>query len=293
MLGLEAPGSAVRAAVRAALAEDLLPLGDLTAALLPAGARGRAALVSRTEGVVAGIACLTETCRQVDPGLVATVTVCDGGRVGAGSEIARVEGDLASIVTAERTALNFVCHLSGVATLTARYAELLRAANPDCRLLDTRKTTPGLRALEKAAVRAGGGTNHRGSLSEGVLIKDNHLGRASIGEAVRRARQLWPGRMVEVECDTIEQVGEAVEAGATMVLCDNMSPEALRRCVELVRLGAKGPSRVLVEASGGITLDTVAAVAATGVDFVSVGAITHSAPVLDVGLDLLDGFAGS
>jgi nicotinate-nucleotide pyrophosphorylase (carboxylating) len=195
---------------------------------------------------------------------------------------------MASIVTAERTALNFLSHLSGVASLTARYVVAATLRNPATRVLDTRKTTPGLRALEKAAVRAGGGVNHRGSLSEGVLVKDNHLGSATIGDAVCRARQLWPGRMVEVECDRLEQVSEAVEAGATIVLCDNMSPEELGRCVRVAR-AHPGPAggAVLIEASGGVTLESIGAFAAAGADLVSVGAITHSAPILDIGLDLL------
>jgi nicotinate-nucleotide pyrophosphorylase (carboxylating) len=164
-----------------------------------------------------------------------------------------------------------------VATLTRRY---VRAARGQARIRDTRKTTPGLRALEKAAVRAGGGTNHRGDLSDGILVKDNHLAGLSIADAVRRARLRWPGRAVEVECDTPEQVAEAVAAGAELVLLDNMSPEMVRRCVELVA------GRALVEVSGGVTLDTVAAFADAGADLISVGALTHSAPALDIGLDV-------
>jgi nicotinate-nucleotide pyrophosphorylase (carboxylating) len=285
---LEPPHAAVRRSVRAALDEDLLPLGDLTAALLPPAAEGRAGFVSRQHGVVAGTACVVETCRQVDAGLGVTVSRVDGDHVGPGEAIVILEGAMASIVAAERTALNFLCHLSGIATLTARYVAAAQARNPNTRVLDTRKTTPGLRALEKAAVRAGGGTNHRGSLSEGVLVKDNHLGHATIGDVVRRARELWPGRLLEVECDRIDQVAEAVDAGATMVLCDNMDVTELARCVELVRAHPRGRAgSVLVEASGGITLETVGDVAAAGADFVSVGALTHSAPILDVGLDLL------
>jgi nicotinate-nucleotide pyrophosphorylase (carboxylating) len=290
---LEPPIAAVRRAVAAALEEDLSPLGDITAALLPLGRTGEAAFVSRGAGIVAGTACVAETGRQVDSGLSLVLSVVDGSEVSPGEEIARISGDFSSIVTVERTALNFLCHLSGVASLTARYVALARRGNPACRVLDTRKTTPGMRSLEKAAVRAGGGTNHRGSLSEGVLLKDNHLGQTSIAAAVQQARELWPGRMVEVECDRIDQVAEAVEAGATMVLCDNMDPAALRRCVEIVRTGTGSGTRVLVEASGGVSLDTVEAIAAAGVDFVSVGALTHSAPILDIGLDLLDQPSGS
>lgn len=281
------PAAAVLRSVTLALEEDVLPLGDITAALLPPTI-SRAVFVSRQRGVVAGTACVLETCRQVDPGLRVDVIRHDGEQVAPGDTILTLDGALTSIVTAERTALNFLCHLSGIATLTSRYVAAARARNPTTRILDTRKTTPGLRALEKAAVRAGGGTNHRGSLSEGVLIKDNHLGSATIGDAVRRARELWPGRLLEVECDRIEQVAEALAAGATLVLCDNMHPDALARCVELVGAHPRGREGfVLVEASGGITLETVGDFAAAGADFVSVGALTHSAPILDVGLDLL------
>lgn len=283
------PAVAVRRAVAEALAEDVLPMGDLTAALVPPTAIRTVSFVSRQGGVVAGTACLVESFGQTDPALEVIVRATDGSKTAPGTEIARVAGRLASIVTAERTALNFLCHLSGVASLTRRYVEIASGANPSCRVLDTRKTTPGLRALEKAAVRAGGGTNHRGSLSEGVLVKDNHLGGASITDAVRRARELWPGRMIEVECESLHQVAEALAAGATMVLCDNMAPADLRRSVELAH--SDSSARVLVEASGGVSLETVAQIASTGVDFVSVGALTHSAPALDIGLDLIDELA--
>jgi len=266
----------LRDLVASALAEDLGPLGDITSALLPAGASADAALVPRAGGVLAGRAPADEAFRQVDPSTVVEWTVDDGDRVVAGAAIARVRGRLATVLTAERTALNFLCHLSGIATLTRRYVE---AAAP-ARVRDTRKTTPGLRALEKAAVRAGGGVNHRGNLSDGILVKDNHLGGLSVEEAVERARRLWPGRTVQVECDTAEQVKAAVVAGAELVLLDNMSPDEVRSCVALVA------GRALVEVSGGVTLDTVAAYAAAGPDLIAVGAITHSAPVLDIGLDL-------
>jgi nicotinate-nucleotide pyrophosphorylase (carboxylating) len=284
------PVIAVRQAVAIALAEDLLPLGDLTATLLPAAATGRAAFVARRPGVVAGTLCISEVCAQLDPALVVAIELDDGADVKAGGVIARLEGSFRSLLMAERTALNFLCHLSGVATLTRRYVELAHAANPATRIWDTRKTTPGLRSLEKAAVRAGGAANHRGSLSEAVLVKDNHLGAMTIGEAVARARERWPGRMVEVECDRVDQVPVAVDAGATLVLCDNMSPDEVRRCVEIVRAHPRGAAgAVLVEASGGIDLSNVAAFAAAGPDVISVGALTHSAPVLDIGLDLEQG----
>jgi nicotinate-nucleotide pyrophosphorylase (carboxylating) len=207
----------------------------------------------------------------------------DGAPVEPGRMIAEVGGSLRSILTAERTCLNFLGHLSGVASLTRTFVEAVGRANPSTRVLDTRKTTPGLRALEKAAVRAGGGHNHRGSLSEAVLVKDNHLGGVSITDAVTRARQLWPGRMVEVECDRPDQVSQAVEAGASVVMLDNMGPDQVARCVALVRAGGTG---ALVEVSGRVDLDLAPQMAAAGADLISVGALTHSAPVLDLGFDL-------
>ncbi|MGA3215497.1 MAG: carboxylating nicotinate-nucleotide diphosphorylase [Acidimicrobiales bacterium] len=284
---VQPPLAAVRKVVEIALAEDLLPLGDLSAGLVPDIARGRAAFVARAPGVVAGTRCAEQACVQVDPDLEVTWLLSEGGHVGTGGVIGRVEGRLRSVLTAERTALNFLCHLSGVATATRRYVEAAGAANPSARIWDTRKTTPGLRALEKAAVRAGGGANHRGNLSEGVLIKDNHLGGLSIEEAVRTALERWPGRMVEVECDRIDQVAEAVDAGATLVMCDNMTPDQVRACVQLVRAHPRGVARsLLVEVSGGVNLDNVAAYARAGADVISVGALTHSAVALDIGLDI-------
>jgi nicotinate-nucleotide pyrophosphorylase (carboxylating) len=261
-----------------ALAEDLGPVGDITSALVPPGRLAAASLVPRTEGVLAGRAAAAEVLAQVDPAIDVDWRADDGEPIVAGAAIARLKGPLASILTAERTALNFLGHLSGVATLTRRYVDAVAGTGASIR--DTRKTTPGLRALEKAAVRAGGGVNHRGSLSDAVLVKDNHLGGVPIDEAVARARRMWPGRTVQIECDTAEQVKAALVAGADLVLLDNMSRDEVRACVELVA------HRCLVEVSGGVTLDTVAAYAAAGADLISVGALTHSAPVLDIGLDL-------
>jgi len=281
------PIAAVREAVAIALAEDLLPLGDLSASLLPEQRRGRAKFTARTAGVVAGTRCAEETCIQVDPEIEVTWALRDGDAVAADGLIGRIEGPFRSLLTAERTALNFLCHLSGVATAARRYVEAARQASPAVRVWDTRKTTPGLRALEKAAVRAGGAANHRGSLSEGVLIKDNHLGGISIDEAVHKALERWPGRMVEVECDHADQVTEAVEAGATLVMCDNMTPEEVRVCVQLVRSYPRGAvGAVLVEVSGGVTLENIGDYARAGADVISVGALTHSAAALDIGLDL-------
>jgi nicotinate-nucleotide pyrophosphorylase (carboxylating) len=199
--------------------------------------------------------------------------------VEAGQEVATVSGRLATILTGERTALNFLGHLSGIATLTAEYVAAAGRGGP-ARVWDTRKTTPGLRTLEKAAVRAGGGRNHRGNLSEWILLKDNHIAGIGIAEAVARARDLFPVKAVHVECDRLDQVREAVEAGASAILLDNMSTDEVREAVALVA------GRCPVEVSGGITLDTIAGYAATGVDLISVGRLTNSAPVLDIGLDL-------
>lgn len=280
MTSYDPPASAVREVVARALAEDLEPLGDITSALLPADRRASASFVVREEGVVAGRACAVETFRRVDPSLELQWKLADGSRVEPGDEIARVEGPLASMLTAERTALNFLCHLSGVASLTRRFVDA--TVGTRCRIWDTRKTTPGLRALEKAAVRAGGGRNHRGNLSEWVLFKDNHLTGMTIAEAVERARAQWPGRTIQLEADRIDQLREAVAAGADIVLLDNMSPDDVVACVEL-RGDAERP---LLEVSGGVTLANVAAYAATGVDLISSSALTQSAPSLDIGLDV-------
>ncbi len=285
---VDPPLAAVREAVGRALAEDILPLGDLTASLIDASATARAAIVARRPGVVAGRLCALEAFAQVDASLAVHWELNDGSAVTPGSVVGTVAGTLRSILTAERTALNFLCHLSGVATTARQFVVVVTAANPATRVLDTRKTTPGLRALEKAAVRAGGAFNHRGNLSEAILVKDNHLGGMTIAEAVTRARQWWPGRMVEVECDRVDQVKEAVDAGAVAVLLDNMTPAEVGSCVALVRQSGSG---VLVEVSGGVTLDSAPRFAAAGADLISVGAITHSAPVLDLGLDLAPGEA--
>jgi nicotinate-nucleotide pyrophosphorylase (carboxylating) len=278
MSWIDPPLPAVRDVVTRALAEDLGVLGDITASLVPEGAVVTAAIVARQQGVLAGRLCAVETFAAVDPTVTVAFRVTDGVEVRPGQAIADLEGRLASVLTAERTALNLLGHLSGVATLTRRFVV---AAQGRARIRDTRKTTPGLRALEKAAVRAGGGANHRGSLSEGILVKDNHLAGLSIPDAVARARHRWPGHVVEVECDTLDQVKEAVEAGAGAVLVDNMSPAAVADAVAVVA------GRCPVEVSGGVTLDSVAAFAAAGADLISVGSLTHSAPALDVGLDLL------
>jgi nicotinate-nucleotide pyrophosphorylase (carboxylating) len=284
---LHPPHGAVADVVARALAEDLTPLGDLTAALLPE-VEARAHLATRASGRLAGTRCATAAFAAVDPSVEVSWSIAEGAALTPGEIVAVVTGPLRSIVTAERTALNLLGHLSGIATLTARFVEAAGVHGGTARIWDTRKTTPGLRSLEKAAVRAGGGRNHRGNLSDWLLIKDNHLGAMSVTSAVARARDLWPGRTVHVECDTLEQCVEALEAGADAVLLDNMSADEVRMCVAEAAARQGGlPRRTLLEVSGGVTLETVGELAATGVDMISVGAITNSAPVLDLGLDLL------
>jgi nicotinate-nucleotide pyrophosphorylase (carboxylating) len=283
---LRVPAAEVRALVERALAEDLTPLGDLTSSLLDPARLATAELRPRADGVLAGTQCVEETFRQVDPALVLEWRRTDGERVAAGEVVAVAHGPLASLLTAERTALNFLGHLSGVATTAARWVEV---AAGRVTVWDTRKTTPGFRSLEKAAVRAGGASNHRGNLSDWLMLKDNHLAGLGVAEAVALARSRWPGRAVQVEADTAELVDQALEAGADLILLDNFSPSELVPIVERVAAWAAGTGRrrPLLEASGGITLDTLDAYAATGVDLVSSGAITNSSPVLDVGLDLV------
>jgi nicotinate-nucleotide pyrophosphorylase (carboxylating) len=281
---IDPPVHVVRALVAAALAEDIGPLGDLTASLLPPDAQAAVDVVARADGILAGTTCATEVFAQLDPTVRVHWLLDDGDALTPGTKAGEVTGPLASVLTGERSALNFLCHLSGVASLTRRFVD---AAGSEARIWDTRKTLPGLRAVEKAAVRAGGGVNHRGSLSEFVLVKDNHLAGVSITDAVHRAQARWPARTVEVECDRVEQVDEAVAAGATMVLLDNMTPDAVRDCVTRIR--ASAPPQFLVEVSGGITLDTVRAYADAGADLISTSVITQSAPALDLGFDLRTG----
>ncbi len=272
-------------AVRRALAEDLGPEGDLTAALVPEHVHARFALRARRAGVLAGAACVTETFRRVGPGVELVWLAGDGDELAAGDTVLEVTGPLRPILTAERTALNFLGRLSGVATLTAQFVAAAHDNNPSVAVLDTRKTTPGLRVLEKAAVRAGGGTSHRSGLSDAVLVKDNHLAGTSIADAVSRSRARWPGRMVEIECDALDQVAEAARAGADAVLLDNMDPGTVVEAIAVAHMDAPGP--ILTEVSGGVTLATIGAYAAAGPDRISVGALTHSAPALDLGLDLI------
>ncbi len=287
-----AEAAACLALVRLALAEDLGPgagvAGDVTSgATIPADAAGAADVVARSPGVLAGIPAAILVAAELDPLLAVTPHLDDGADLAPGAQVLTLAGPLRSLLAAERTLLNFLQRLSGVATLTRRYAESV--AGTRAVVLDTRKTTPGWRLLEKYAVRAGGGVNHRVGLYDGVLIKDNHLaglGSAAnaVGRAVRAAR-LHPaaaGLVVEVEVDTLDQLDQALASGPDVVLLDNMPPDVLREAVR--RRDAAAPG-VLLEASGGVNLGTVRAVAETGVDRVSVGALTHSAPALDLGLD--------
>lgn len=253
---------------------------DLTSTLLiPEDLPGRFALVAREPCVLAGLDVFAALCRRLDPAIALAARARDGQALAAGARIADVAGPARPILTAERPGLNLIQHLSGIATQTARYVD--RIAGTGAVLIDTRKTTPGLRALEKYAVRLGGGRNHRLRLDDGVLIKDNHIALCGgLAEAVARAKRGVPVlSRVEVECDRLDQVAEALEAGADMILLDNMDPATLRRAVALTA------GRVPLEASGGIDLESVRAVAETGVDFISVGRITQSAPAVDIGLD--------
>jgi nicotinate-nucleotide pyrophosphorylase (carboxylating) len=279
MQSFDPPPAVVSAAVAAALREDFGVLGDITSiACVAEDSFAEARFVSREEGVLAGTAAVTETFQQVDPVLQMAWVEGDGASLVPGTHIGSVSGPLRSILGGERVALNFLQHCSGVASLTRRY---VRATHGKARILDTRKTIPGLRALQKAAVRAGGGFNHRDSLSDAVLIKDNHLAALGVAKAIERARARWPNRVIEVECDTLEQVAEAREAAPDMVLVDNMTPDDVKKAVELLEGVAK------VEVSGGVNLETVGVYADSGADYISVGALTHSVRALDIGLDVV------
>lgn len=268
-------------AVRAALIEDLGRAGDITTlATIPAGRRARAVIAARKPGVVAGLPFAREAFRQFDPSVRFEALVSDGDRLEPGTVVARIEGEARSVLSAERVALNFMGRLSGIASLAAIYVE--KVAGTKATIVDTRKTTPGLRAFEKYAVRCGGAQNHRYGLDDAILIKDNHVAVAGgIGPALQAAkRQAGNFVKIEIEVDTLAQLEEVITEGADIVMLDNMSVADMTRGVAMVG------GRMKVEASGGINLDTVAAIAATGVDMISVGALTHSVSVLDLGLDI-------
>jgi nicotinate-nucleotide pyrophosphorylase (carboxylating) len=262
--------------VRRALAEDVGDGDATTLATVPEDARARAEIVQKAPGVVFGLELAEAVFRELDPSTTFTSRV-EEGVWREGGEVAVVEGSARALLTAERTALNLLQRLSGVATATARAVREVEGTG--ARVLDTRKTTPGLRALEKAAVAAGGGTNHRFGLFDAILIKENHAAMAGgVGAAVRAAREARPDLPLEVECRDEAEVREALEAGAPRLLLDNMPPDQLRATVELVA------GRAELEASGGITLNNLREVAETGVDYISLGALTHSAPALDLSL---------
>ena len=282
-MALELTGFDLDQFVRDTLAEDLgegLPGGgrDVTSeSVIPADARFSGVMDTRDAIHVAGLPIAEAFFRELDPEISIDILVEEGASVDAGTDLMRLEGNARAMLTAERAALNTVQHLSGIATMVARYVQTMD--NRDCTLLDTRKTIPGLRHLEKYAVRMGGGSNHRMGLWDAAMIKDNHvLVAGSVGEAVRRAVEAGVKEII-CEVDRIDQIEPALQAGATRLLLDNMDPQTLRTAVALVN------GRVPTEASGGINLDTIAAKAATGVDYVSVGRLTQSAPAADIGLD--------
>jgi nicotinate-nucleotide pyrophosphorylase (carboxylating) len=292
--------AAGRDAVARALAEDLGAADDVTSlATIPADVVGRALLVARQPGVLAGLDLVAEVYRQLadrrfeagaDPAATGSdvevvLLATDGDRVAAGQTVAQVTGPMRTILTGERTALNLVCHLSGIATITRAYVDAV--AGTDCVVRDTRKTVPGLRLLAKAAVRAGGGHNHRVGLSDGLLVKDNHVEVAGSITAATTAALAAAGDLpVQVEVDTLGQLDEAIDAGARDILLDNLDVATTRRAVARVRERASRDGRILLESSGTLRLEQVAEYAATGVDRVAIGAITHSAPQLDLGLDV-------
>jgi nicotinate-nucleotide pyrophosphorylase (carboxylating) len=266
--------------VKTALDEDQAANDITTLATVPPTRRARAALVAREAGAICGVPLALAAFCQCDDKVEIRIDIEDGHRVEAGTTVLFISGRARGLLAAERTALNFLQRLSGVASLTARYVDVVRGTR--ARIVDTRKTTPGWRRLEKYAVRCGGGANHRETLADAVLVKDNHLAAldGDVAVAVRRAReQTRPGTFVQIECDHLAQVRAAVEAGADAVLLDNMSLEMMRDAVQIAA------GRVLTEASGGVRLETVRAIAETGVDRISVGALTHSAPALNLALD--------
>ena len=276
----ELPRALVKRAVEAALEEDLGGAGDITTdATIPINAKGEATIVAREAGIIAGLDLAAEAFRALDPDVKFSPLVSDGDAIKQGAMIAKISGKTRAILTAERTALNFLGHLSGIATLTSRYVEAV--AGTGARIVCTRKTTPGLRTLEKYAVRMGGGVNHRFGLYDGVLIKDNHIAAASgVGNALR-ALGARAGHMVriEVEVDTLDQLKEALRFPIDAVLLDNMDVPTLKKAVAMVA------GRVTTEASGGVRLETVRKIAETGIDLISAGALTHSARRLDLSLE--------
>ena len=280
---LHPPHHDVVDAVRRALTEDLTPLGDLTASLVPSGALATAAFVVRPGGVIAGTACVAETITQIDPELELDWMIEEGEVVEARQVLATVRGSLESILIAERTCLNFLMYLSGIATNTRRYAD---AATGSAQVWDTRKTTPGRRSFDKAAVHAGVARNDRGNLTYWIMLKDNHLMGVAIADGVAAAKERWPARTVHVEADRLEQVEAAVHAKADAILLDNMDVDTLKEAVALVSSLTGDGRRPLLEASGGIDLTTIDGISHTGVDMISTSKLCFGAPTLDIGLDI-------
>lgn len=269
----------VRNIVAETLLEDLGPEGDITSrAVVSQEEQGVFRLAARASGVIAGTAVATEVCNEVDPDIEVMWKFHDGDRVAAGDVVGEISGSTRSILTAERTMLNFLCHLSGVATLTREFVD---AAGSGTQIRDTRKTLPGLRLLEKAAVRAGGGHNHRMSLSQELLIKDNHVAGRNIAQVIETARAAYPDAPLEMECDSLEQVAQATGARPDLILLDNMKPDQVRQAIEILR------GEIPVEVSGGVTLENVREYADAGADFIAIGALTHSAPALDLSLEIV------
>jgi nicotinate-nucleotide pyrophosphorylase (carboxylating) len=284
---LLAPGAflspfVVKDAVHRALEEDLGCAGDITsAAVIPEGKKAKGKLITRKSGVIAGLVCAAETFRQLDPAISFQTKMRDGAKAAAKDVLAELEGPVAAILSGERVALNFVGHLSGIATLTAAF--VAKVSHTKAKITDTRKTTPGLRALEKYAVRCGGGVNHRMGLDDAILIKDNHIAVAGGVSPALKAARVAVGHLVkiEIEVDTLDQLGGVLQAGgADVVMFDNMDIGTMKQAVDRVA------GKLMIEASGGVSLETVAKIAETGVDVISVGALTHSASSLDVTLDI-------
>jgi nicotinate-nucleotide pyrophosphorylase (carboxylating) len=278
------PKLLVADAVRAALMEDLGRAGDITTqATIPAGVRAKAVIEARDDGVIAGLALAREAFAQIDAGIVFEPCVEDGAHIAPGVIVAHLQGPARAMLSAERVALNYLGHLSGVATLTRRFA--LKILHTKAKVCDTRKTTPLLRAFEKYAVRCGGGANHRFGLDDAILIKDNHIAIAGGVANALRAAKAFTGHLVkiEIEVDRLDQLREVLAEGADAVLLDNMPPEMLREAVAII------DGRMICEASGGVRLETIAAIAETGVDLISAGALTHSARAMDLSLDVVVG----
>jgi nicotinate-nucleotide pyrophosphorylase (carboxylating) len=277
------PIVSVNDAVKKALEEDFGLLGDLSSDLLSSDIKAQGCFIARESGVLAGTLCVLKAAEYVDTDLKVDFKKVDGETVNAGEQFGLIIGTLQSILSVERVALNFLGLLSGIASITNKYVQICKEVNPNISIVDTRKTLPGLRALSKAAVRAGGGKNHRGNLSDGILIKDNHLALMSMEELITKARRMWPYKMVEVECETFNQVKQAIELNADIIMLDNMEVELAKKCVDFIR---DQSLNTLIEISGGINLENVALYAQLGPDFISIGSLTHSVKTLDISLEI-------